>query len=166
MGRGGARVGAGRKPKSPVKLEVLEGGLPDGEAMSAEAPADLPESWRVHWSRWAPLAIERRTLTTHTEPQFRLLCRVESDIARTDATIEKDGQTYLKAWVDSSGQEHEELKQHPLLSHYRSLLKQAQNLYEKFMLGPFGKPVAAPVKSRTDRQRDARRASFFGVKRA
>jgi hypothetical protein len=101
----------------------------------------------------------------HTVPQFRMLCQTERELAKTEAIIDRDGRTYFKAWVDSSGQEHEELKAHPLLAHYRSLLKQSQNLLEKFMLGPFGKPVSTPIQTTAQSRQESARQEFFGTHR-
>jgi hypothetical protein len=165
MGRGGARVGAGRKPKTPLEFPVIDGGKSDAGLIHAEPPDDVPESHKKAWRLNAPLAIQRGTLTPQTGPQFRALCRIEAELSATDATIEADGRTFVKVTVDGAGQEHQELKAHPLLSHYRALLKQQQSLLKDFMLGPFGKPIAvAPSRSKLETQKATARARFFGVK--
>lgn len=166
MPRGGARVGAGRKPKKTLDFPVIDGGKSDACLIAAEPPAELPDPHKKHWRLNAHLAIQRGTLTLQTEPQFRTLCRIEAEIEATDTTIEADGRTFIKTTVDGAGQEHQELKAHPLLSHYRALLKQQQSLFKDFMLGPFGKPIAvAPSRSRLEQQKDTARARFFGVNR-
>ncbi len=162
MSRGGARVGAGRKPRRALEFPVFDGGL--SGAVSTQPPEDLPEAQRPHWVRYAKLAISRGTLTENTEPAFRLLCQTEAEIAVTQKTIDADGRTFIKCTVDGAGNEHQELKGHPLLSHYRSLLKSQQNLFEKFMLGPFGKPIATRPRSAVDQQKAQDRTKFFGVR--
>jgi len=158
MGRGGARVGSGPKVrKGAVEFVVFDGGRP------LEVPADVPAAQAVYWRRYVTLAMNRGTLTEHTEPTFRLLCRTEAELAATDDIIQRDGRTFLKVTIDGAGQEHQELKAHPLLSHYRALLKQQQNLFEKFCLGPFGKPVAGAKRTKADDAKAVTRSKFFGV---
>jgi hypothetical protein len=115
--------------------------------VSLIAPSDVPVDQREFWQRYAPLAIERRTLTPQTVPAFRLLCELEAEKQATRDTIDHDGRTYLKAWVDSSGQEHSELKAHPLMGAYRQLAQRVEILMARFGLAPFGKPIAAAPKT-------------------
>lgn len=146
MPRGGARVGAGRKPKQPranvtpiaPALTVVQGGQAD--ALSAIAPADLPTEQRAIWQAWAPRALEQGTLTPQTEAAFRLLCELEAEKQANRTQIDKDGRTYVKVTVDGAGQEHQELKAHPLTGPYHRLAKQVEALMGRFMLAPFGKP--------------------------
>lgn len=130
--------------------------------LSAVPPADLPAEQRDFWHRYAALAIERRTLTPHTVPAFLLLCELEAEKQAVKRTIDKDGRTYIKVTVDGSGQEHEELKAHPLKTDYSRLAKQVTDLMLKFMLSPFGKPTAAPAKTTAATKREQTRAKFFG----
>src|SRR5689334_7749056 len=112
MGRGGARVGAGRKPTKPrpFKPVTFEGGRePSTDGVSAIPPADLPVDQRDFWHRYAGLAIEKRTLTIHTVAGFRLLCRQDAEMRALTETIERDGRTFIKVTVDGAGQEHQEL---------------------------------------------------------
>jgi phage terminase small subunit len=176
MPRGGARVGAGRKPTRPFSIVGGSENEPDQAPetpkvgadglLSAEPPKDLPAEQRGFWQRYASLAIERRTLTPHTVPAFRLLCELEAEKEAVKRTIDKDGRTYIKVTVDGSGQEHEELKAHPLKTDYSRLAKQITDLMLKFMLSPFGKPTAAPIKTPAASKRAETRAQFFGANRA
>lgn len=134
-GWGGMRVGSGQKPHG-----VGPGG--DDPGVSEEPPADLPEDQQGFWRTYAPLAIERETLTKHTEASFRLLCEMDAEKRATKATLEKDGRTYIKVICDSSGQEHQELKAHPLTGAYGRLAKHVEALLARFGLAPFGKPVS------------------------
>lgn len=131
-------MGSGQKPQ-PRAFVPLDGGRA-GE-IARTAPADLPAEQRAFWEAHAGAAIEARTLTPQTVSTWRLLCEVDARRAKLLKIIETDGETYVKAWTDSSGQEHQELKKHPLSSEYRGLAKQAEILLGRFGLAPFGKPV-------------------------
>lgn len=166
MPRGGARVGAGRKPKEPrgtritrrsdaittnaapvatpatetPGLRSIEGGR--AKEVSRTPPKDLPDDQREFWKRNAPLAIGAGTLTNQTEPSFRLMCELDAETRATKETLDKDGRTYIKVTVDGAGQEHQELKAHPLTSSYRQLAQRVEAMMARFGLAPFGKPVA------------------------
>lgn len=141
MAKGGARIGAGRKPSDrPFVPQVI-----DGAGLSSPPP-DLPEGQREFWRRNAQRAVDQGTLTQETQEAFRLLCELEAERRATLATLDEHGRVYQKAWVDQSGQEHHELKVHPLATHYRQVAKQVENLLGRFKLAPFGKPEAGPVK--------------------
>ena len=150
MPRGGARVGAGRKPKEYLKKpapivnfkDVKQAKSGDG-LVSRVPPADLPEDQRDFWQRYAGHAIEARTLTMRTEAAFRLLCELEAEKRATKATIDADGRTFIKITIDGAGQEHQELKAHPLTGSYRQLAQRVETLMARFSLAPFGKPTDA-----------------------
>lgn len=139
MSHGGARVGSGSKPKR-FQPAVVDGGRADEVARSA--PDDLTPEQASFWNAYAPQAMAAGTLTQQTVAAWRLLCEVDARRRKLLAQLEKEGETYIKAWVDASGQEHEELKKHPLSSEYRGLAKTTESLMGKFGLAPFGKPVA------------------------
>ena len=72
MARGGARVGAGRKPKT-LAAKALHGTalLREKRAKPAkvvefDAPADLTAAERLVWNELAPHAFKARTLTAGT----------------------------------------------------------------------------------------------------
>jgi phage terminase small subunit len=155
MGRGGARLGAGRKPSKlrqysqPIRQfepVVHAGGLapeikpatPQGE-VTAEPPEDLPADQRDFWLRYAGLAIEKKTLTPHTVAGFRLLCEQDAEKRVLKETIDRDGRTFIKVTVDGAGQEHQELKAHPLTSALGRTTKHLEALMARFGLAPFGK---------------------------
>lgn len=115
-------------------------------------PEDLPAEQRDFWHRYAGLAIEKRTLTAHTVGAFRLLCEMDAEKQATKATIEQDGRTFMKVTVDGSGQEHQELKAHPLTGAYGRLAKAVEALMARFGLAPFGKPEAPLVKPKAANQ--------------
>lgn len=150
MPRGGARVGAGRKPKnrggksaagsSRPSFVAIDGGRAE-DAVTVAPAADLPEDQQDFWRRYAARAIDAGTLTIQTTAAFRLLCELDAEKRATKETIDRDGRTYLKAFVDSSGQEHQELRAHPLTSSYRQLAQRVEALMARFQLAPFGKPI-------------------------
>ncbi len=160
MPRGGARVGAGRKPKTPRKppktgaLVAFDGGRVGGDgetppALSGEPPETLPADEQAFWRAYAPLAIAAGTLTPQTAGSFRLLCELDAEKRATKETMDRDGRTYIKVTVDGAGQEHQELKAHPLTSAYRQLAQRVEALMARFLLAPFGKPVAGGAKKST-----------------
>ena len=162
MPRGGARIGSGPKPR-PRPFEVIEGG---GDAGKVAQPDDMTPDQAAYWVSYAPLAIERRTLTPSTVPAFRLLCELEAEKKAVKATLDKDGRTYIKVTVDGAGTEHEELKALPLKADYAKLAKQVETLMGRFLLAPFGKPLTvAQPKSKADKDRAESRQVFFGVAR-
>lgn len=153
-GHGGARVGAGCKPLGRPKgikaanLVAFDGARasePVDLSLSAIPPEDLPADQREFWHRNAPRAIAQGTLTDRTEEAFRLLCELEAERRETKKTIDRDGRTFIKVTVDGSGQEHQELKAHPLKSDYSRLAKSVEALMARFKLAPFGKAETTGV---------------------
>lgn len=168
MPRGGARIGAGRKPK-PQSENVIEGTFDGGQGSFTEPvpvslipPEDLPLGGREFWHQWASLAIEAGTLTPRTVPGFRWLCETYAEMRANEQTIERDGRTYIKCTVDGSGQEHQELKAHPLTTTLNRLRKDVDSGMARFCLTAFGKPVPRTVKSKADQQKANLRTKFFG----
>jgi hypothetical protein len=150
MAWGGARVGSGPKPtgkprrlhRAKTTLVAHEGGRLDDETVSRLPPEELPVDQRDFWHRNAPLAIAQGTLTGRTVEGFRMLCELDAERRATKQTIDKEGRTYVKAWTDSSGQEHEEIKAHPMVARYDRLSKQVENLLGRYKLASFGKAEA------------------------
>jgi len=142
MGHGGARVGAGRKPKrrrNTVPFTPIDGGRAGD--VPQKPPADLPADQWDFWATYAPLAIEQGTLTTATVGAFRLLCEVDAEKRATREQIEKDGRTFVKVTRDFEGNELREFKAHPLTGSYRQLAQRVEALMGRFKLAPFGKAV-------------------------
>lgn len=164
MPRGGARIGAGRKPTP--RFAVIDGAVDDvpvDVSVSLIPPGDMPTDQRPYWQMYAPLARERRTLTAATVPAFRLLCELEAERAAVKRTLDTDGRTYVKVTIDGAGQEQQELKAHPLKTDYARLAKQVEVLLARFTLAPFGKPATSGVAQTPAAARKAAiRAKFFG----
>lgn len=147
-GSGGLRVGAGRKSKDLAR-KVLEGTATrreraQGSVNPPEAvpmPAELGATEQRLWLELAPYATAARTLTPATSRAFRDL--LQAILARDAmfAQIEKDGLTYLKVTVDGAGQEHTEVKAHPLISQHRGMMQRVEAGMARFRIAPTGKPI-------------------------
>jgi len=129
---GGRRTGAGRKPwkkkRGVLKMPAVDGGKTawsiEPDMRLAEPPDDLPEAQGGLWRAWAPLALERRTLTAETVPAFVLLCELEAQ--KRAISAELDGKP-------TPGDRR-------LFALYS---KQVEGLMGRFCLAPFGKPVVS-----------------------
>lgn len=151
MPKGGARIGAGRKPRqaeemastsAPFQPVVVRGAKSGSDVVPMQPPDGLTGEALGFWERTASFAQGARTLAPQTLEMFQVLCRLYAEMVATQDTIERDGRTFLKVTVDGAGQEHQELKSHPLMGHYRQLAKQIEVLMARFSLAPLGKPVA------------------------
>lgn len=159
MGRGGSRIGAGRKsepnsvrskrrqrqqatvlqhPSSPPPASTFPH-VPTTDPASPieefDAPNDLTADERSVWLKQAPHAFANRTLTRASAMAFERYCKV--------VVLERNESK-------SSGMGG---------SNHRGLLKQINELEKQFMLTPTGKPMfeAAPPVPQADSD-DA----FFG----
>lgn len=145
---GGLRTGAGRKPQTARVLN-LRGGRDRAVARPAAVPSApvampeaLPPEVQAIWVELAPHAMAAATLTAGMVPSFVRLCRAVAKQARWEAQIARDGDTYLKVTIDGSGQEHFEVKAHPLISKAQGLESQIRAWMKDFAINPFGKPLA------------------------
>lgn len=124
MARGGARAGAGRKPKSlaekalhgTAKLRERRAEPPAVEEF--DAPDDLTRDERLVWMKLAPLAFQARTLTRATEDAFSDLCRNRVLMLELSRDPDKRG-----------GADH------------RGIVQRVQSQMKDFSLSPFGKPL-------------------------
>lgn len=137
MGWGGARVGAGRKPKGERAAVVLgmDGSrlsgtqaLPGVTAADAllEPPKDLPREARLYWRRWAPLAIAQRTLVPEKVPGFGELCVLAVVFEKLKTFVMTHEPTH-REW----GDRHQE---------YLKTGKDLRTSLQSYMLCAFGKP--------------------------
>ena len=145
-GSGGARVGAGRKPKDPV-ARWLGGnaGKRGGKVAKAAAPGSLPllpaprtllADERAVWNRLAPQACAMRTLLESTAPAFQVLCEGVVLLEQLRDTLRRDGLTVM-----ADGQK----KAHPLLSAHRGMMQRVEAGLLRFRLSPIGKELGPPV---------------------
>lgn len=157
-GSGGARIGAGRKGKTAAQKWL--GGNAGKRGSSAKpkpaavaliaAPADLQADQAAVWNELAPHACAARTLTDGTVAAFRDLC--EAIVVKREllAQIQKDGYTYLKVTIDGAGQEHQEVKAHPLLAQHRGMMQRVEAGMLRFRLSPIGKELLPAEKPKDD----------------
>jgi len=138
---GGRRAGSGAKPQ----VHTIPG---TKDELLATPPGDLPKDERAFWQNYAPLAIEKGTLTTHTVAAFRLLCEMDAEKRKTRKHLDKQGRTFIKVTVDGAGVEHRELKAHPLTGAYGRMAKAVEALMARFGLAPFGKPEPVRAKQK------------------
>ena len=130
MGWGGARVGAGKKPRPKAKFGIVSGGRVDAPVDAvvdsrpqplAEPPVDMTPEQQGFWKACAPLAIERRTLIDATVPAFRMLCELHAKKVLVGSMVDKGALGGLRV--------------------YLQLSKQVESLMARFCLAPFGKPA-------------------------
>ena len=152
VGSGGGRTHAGRKPLDANLASVRgsrdRGTRPSTDVLAAavadlpvvDAPADLTEAQAAVWAELAPHALRLLTLTPETAMAFRDLCEAVVERRGMAATIAADGRTYQKTTVDGAGQEHTELKAHPLITHERGMRQRVEAGMARFRLTADGKP--------------------------
>ena len=145
MARGGARVGAGRKPKAASRSVVVdarsrfsETTLPPAPAVPAdleslvEPPEGMPETHAKLWRKLAPHAIAQQTLVTATRPGFAEL---------VEQLVMKQQLADSIAQVGAA---------HPgadgLLRHYTKLAQRLDATMARFRLTALGKPEAAAAR--------------------
>lgn len=87
----------------------------------SEPPEDLPEEQQEFWRKYAPFALERKTLTASTVPAFRLLCELNAKKTMVSAMVDKGALGGLRVFMQ--------------------LAKQVESLMGRFCLAPFGKPT-------------------------
>lgn len=122
-GWGGSRPGAGKKPK-PKPLGVV--GVINAQTVDDPddlclPPTDLSTEQQDFWRSYAPLAVERNTLTPSTVPAFRLLCRLHAKMVLVESMVDKGALGGLRVFMQ--------------------LAKQVESLMARFCLAPFGKPA-------------------------
>lgn len=143
----GGHAAAGRKPKDRrtafvhgqrgAKAQQAAANAPEAVAI----PADLPVEQREVWTSLAPFAVQARTLTKATAQAFRDLCEAIVVKRSMLERIREDGMTYLKVTVDGAGQEHTEVKAHPLISQHRGMMQRVEAGMTRFRLAPIGKEM-------------------------
>jgi len=142
---GGHRSGAGRKASEARVLGLI--GRRDAQAEPVQvAPVGCPEGLETDvlavWAELAPHATNARTLVPSTVPAFTNLCKAVVRHGKMQAQIERDGFTYLKVTIDGAGQEHTEVKAHPLISRAGALESLVRAWFKDFAIHPFGKAMA------------------------
>lgn len=152
MPRGGARPGAGRKPK----LTLVPGGAPPrakakpaATGPSAEdrklvsPPKHLPLAEKNVWRRLAPLAIENGTLKAQSVPGFEFLCELVILHKQLRKTIDKEGWQVEEPVFDKKGELSGHIrKRHALWPQLQSAALRREQLLRSYGLLAMAKPVA------------------------
>lgn len=161
MPRGGARVGAGRKPKGAAILS-LHGGrvrngakiatsVPNAPLPAVKQPEDLPSEQQKVWDELAPHALAARTLTAGTAAAFRDLCEAIVLKRMMLAEILADGLTGTKVTLQmdeqGGGVQSVEKKAHTLLSQHRGMMQRVEAGFTRFRLAPMGKELVVEEKA-------------------
>lgn len=152
---GGQRSGAGRKASEARLLGLIGGRAKVQQEEVLASPVACPEDFTPEqeavWAELAEHAIKARTLVPGTVSAFSRLCKAVVRHAKMESQIERDGFTYLKVMVDSSGQEHTEVKAHPLISRAASAETMIRGGLKDFAICPFGKALVEAVAKPVDR---------------
>lgn len=158
MGRGGRRTGAGR-PRKNIILGFPGGApvagsaapprppAPEDVAALSEPPADLPSviqspslagvtltSQADFWRRYAPLAIDQRTLVPATVPGFREVCEL--------AALKEEVAAKLQKWGSEGKTGSDRMRT------YTRLSQRLDAALGRFKLTAFGKPADGGVSKR------------------
>lgn len=161
MPRGGARVGAGRKPKGAAILSLHGGRVRNPVKVPAtvtnepfvpvNTPQDLPDVQKQVWDELAPHALAARTLTAGTSAAFRDLCEAIVLKRMMLAEILADGLTGTKVTLqmdqEGGGVQSVEKKAHTLLSQYRGMMQRVEAGFTRFRLAPMGKEIVVEQKA-------------------
>lgn len=153
MARGGARLGAGRKPAAMYVVPQGAAATTGGEAIQSvplPAPEHLSEAEQVVWERYAPLAQATGLLRPESAPGFEHLCQIVSTYERLKERIDAEGWTFVKVSVDGAGVEHSEEKRHALWSQLQTFAVRRESALRSYGLFANGRapmsgaPVANP----------------------
>ena len=143
MPRGGRRAGAGRKPGRKGVVLGMDGSRrldatdlppavsPEERESLLQPPSDLSDAAKACWKRWAPQALDERTLTSATEAGFRELVLRMSNVQELDRRINLLG----IGTQDSL----------PYLRERRGQASQLNISLKDFKLSAFGKPATSDV---------------------
>jgi hypothetical protein len=151
---GGHRSGAGGKLSEARILGLIGPKAQDApepaSLVEVACPADCSPEVAAVWAELAEHARKNRTLVASTATAFRRMCEAIVRHAKMQAQIDQDGLTYLKVTIDGAGQEHTEVKAHPLISRASTLENAIRSWMKDFAIHPFGKPVIEPKAAAVD----------------
>lgn len=156
MARGGARVGAGRKPKKGKgKVLGMPGVTPPAAGAGRSAPKPdrklvtpprhLSEEEREVWKRLAPLAIKTGMLTPETAPGLEYLCTVTVTFEELRKTLKDEGWQIILYQTDEEGHRFPlEQKRHPLWPQLQAFAVRREQALARFGLLANGKVSPQP----------------------
>ncbi len=137
---------SGRRPQ-PTALTVLRGN-PSRKKLNENEPrppaGDIAKPGRlspgavVAWEELAPVCLAMGTLTTADVSAFATLCELRATLDLTMVEKGREGFSafLLTTMVDSAGNEHQNIKEHPSIRLERNTAAALRPYYEKFGLEP------------------------------
>jgi P27 family predicted phage terminase small subunit len=139
---------SGRRPK-PTALKVLRGNpgqrkLNEAEPIPPAGEVTIPrlsETAKVIWAELAPVATAMGTLTRADGKAFATLCELQATLDAACAEKDREGFSpfLVTTMVDSAGNEHANVKEHPAIKLERNTAAALRPYYEKFGLEPVGR---------------------------
>lgn len=152
MPRGGARMGAGRKPSNVVPMQSP--GVKAQPPAVVAVPDDLTTDEARIWEEYAPLARGNGLLTPATAPGFRYLCEITVRHRALAAVIDAEGWQCEKLVVgmdeSGGGVQSVEKKAHPLWSKYLTLSGRREQALRSYGLLAGGKAVTQAPSASTN----------------
>lgn len=145
MGSGGARSGAGRKPKSP-ELKKLAGTERPDRAKAAVgidapmiAPAHLSDLAQAEFARISTILAEQKRASPHYGEHVALLAQRLEQIQRFQAVLETQGDTFISESakkVDGDTIITRLVRARPEVAMLSDAMRHAQSLIGELMLNP------------------------------
>ncbi len=143
-------MSGGNKRGKPTRLKAIEGNLgkrelptdePQPRPTAPQKPDDLDELASASWDGLAPVLSKLGLLTEADGVSFEALCRIRGRLAEVARWKNSEDGTLIsvKRTVDGAGQEHFELKQHPMIVLERQLLALLRPYAAEFGLSPRGR---------------------------
>ena len=104
-------------------------------------PEGLSGPAKAVWEEVAPICLAMGTLTTADVQAFATFCELQATIRAASAEKDREGFTpfLVTTMVDSAGNEHSNVKQHPAITLERNTAAALRPYYEKFGLEPVGR---------------------------
>lgn len=139
---------SGRRPK-PTALKILQGN-PGGRPLNLLEPKpptgpvikpELSPGAAEVWDEVAPICLAMGTLTTGDVKAFGTYCELQATFTRATREKARPGFTPFlhTTMVDSAGNEHQNIKEHPAIRQERDTAAAMRPYYEKFGLEPVGR---------------------------
>ena len=138
------------KRNKPTQLKIIEGNpgkrpLPDDEPKPRptmpECPDGLDDGAKEVWSQYAPIIHRMGLLTEVDGESFGYVCQIMSRIRFIWSELKKPDvkPMVIYSTMDSAGNEHVNVKLHPLLVEERHLMEKFRMWASEFGLTPRGR---------------------------
>ncbi len=125
MGRGGSRVGSGRKPNRPVGTVQLKMGL-------GTCPKDLSPAAKKAWRKWAPIVEKLLPICEADRSVFTHFCQAQALYDAAIRDVEESG-SVLRLKTRDGG---ETVRQNPSVKHVLEFGRCLDGLRQQLGLGP------------------------------